>query len=416
MIGMQRRMRSLLRTAFPLTLISLALLATCRAAEKAERPGWKLTFQDEFDGNALNTNKWNPKDPWERERNRELQAYVKDAFEVKGGVLKIKAEKRHAFYAGKEREYTSGMMTTYGKFSQEYGRFEIRCRVPQGKGMWPAFWLLPDPLDWPPEIDVLEILGHEPNKVYLTHHFRDAPHKHGSHGGSWVGPDFSADFHEYAIEWSPKAIVWFVDGVERFRSKKPIPTGKMYLLVNLAVGGDWPGAPNENTHFPAAFEIDYVRAYELETSTDASDSTQANDLATTINIVKTAVVDHYAKFGSFPTEDKTFEQTLVKEGMLEEAPSWHVRVLKALSSAENVTATNTAYNYHDGRDNQTFGSVIIEAVIPKMTGQAARALSVLVDGEELSSPVGDADLHGRVKFAAIPAQGFGEVHVYLTHR
>src|SRR5262249_38610347 len=71
LIGMQRRMRSLLRTAFPLTLISLALLATCRAAEKAERPGWKLTFQDEFDGNALNTNKWNPKDPWERERNRE---------------------------------------------------------------------------------------------------------------------------------------------------------------------------------------------------------------------------------------------------------------------------------------------------------------------------------------------------------
>jgi beta-glucanase (GH16 family) len=232
------------------------------AAETADRPGWKLTFQDEFDGDALNTRKWNPNDPGGRERNHELQAYVKDAFEVRGGVLFIHADQRQALYDGKQRAYTSGMMTTLGKFRQEYGRFEIRCQVPRGKGLWPAFWLLPETPGWPPEIDVLEILGHNPTRVHMTHHFRDEQQKHRSHGGSWVGPDFSADYHEFAVEWSPQAIVWYVDGAQRFRSEKSIPHCKMYLLVNLAVGGDWPGAPDERTHFPVAFAVDYVRVYE----------------------------------------------------------------------------------------------------------------------------------------------------------
>ena len=228
----------------------------------AEKPGWKLTFADEFDGGKLDTAKWTAHDPWGYERNQELQAYVPDAFEVKDGILSIKAEKRTANYAGRERTYTSGMMTTYGKFSQRYGRFEIRCKIPKGKGMWPAFWLLPDPLSWPPEIDVLEVLGHEPGKIYMTHHFRNEQRQHKSHGGAWVGPDFSKEFHEFAVEWMPQSIVWFVDGVEHFRSDKDIPDRKMYMLVNLAVGGDWPGKPDEQTKFPAAFQVDYIRAYE----------------------------------------------------------------------------------------------------------------------------------------------------------
>jgi len=234
----------------------------CQAADSFDRPGWKLTFQDEFNGSTLDTNKWSPNDPWGRERNHELQAYVKDAFEIRDGILHIKAQKRSADYAGKERAFTSGMMTTYEKFSQEYGRFEIRCRVPAGKGMWPAFWLLPEPQGWPPEIDVLEILGQDPSKLYMTHHFRDDQKKHQSHGGSWVGPDFSAGFHEFAVEWSPKTIIWFVDGTERFRSERSIPQRKMYLLVNLAVGGDWPGAPDDKTPLPGSLDVDYVRVYE----------------------------------------------------------------------------------------------------------------------------------------------------------
>jgi beta-glucanase (GH16 family) len=231
-------------------------------AGPAERPGWRLTFDDEFDGSSLDLKRWNPRDPWGEERNQELQAYVTNALIVQGGFLSVQAWRRPAFYAGKERAITSGMMTTHGKFSQEYGRFEIRCQVPQGRGMWPAFWLLPEPLAWPPEIDILEILGHEPSKIYMTHHFLDHAGAHQSHGGSWSGPDFSAGFHEFAVEWSASRIVWYVDGVERYRSEDSIPKGKMYLLLNLAVGGDWPGAPDEKTRFPSALVVDYVRAYE----------------------------------------------------------------------------------------------------------------------------------------------------------
>jgi beta-glucanase (GH16 family) len=250
----------------PATILGLTVLAfsLTRGATPVERPGWKLTFQDEFDGSGLDLKKWNPNDPWGRERNKELQAYVTNAFDVKDGILRITAVKGEALYAGQQRSYASGMMTTYQKFAQPYGRFEIRCRVPKGKGLWPAFWLLPDPLGWPPEIDVLEILGHDPTKVYFTHHFRDEQRQRKSDGGSWVGPDFSADFHEFAVEWLPGRIAWFVDGVERFRSEKTIPQGKMYLLVNLAVGGNWPGAPNEQTVFPAALEVDWVRVYERQ--------------------------------------------------------------------------------------------------------------------------------------------------------
>lgn len=250
------------RRALSLILTSLLIPTALWAEDKLERPGWKLTFDDEFKGTNLDLEKWTPADPWGRERNQELQAYVKDAFEVGDGFLHDKAEKRQAFYAGKQRQYTSGMMSTYGKFSQKYGRFEIRARIPKGKGMWPAFWLLPDPLAWPPEVDVLEILGHEPNKVYMTHHFRDQQRHHGSHGGSFTGPDFSADFHNYAVEWSSNSIVWFIDGVERYRSDKNIPQTKMYMLVNLAIGGDWPGSPNESTQFPADFAVDYIRVYQ----------------------------------------------------------------------------------------------------------------------------------------------------------
>ena len=228
--------------------------------------GWRLTFSDEFDGESLDLRKWNPRDPWEVVRNQELQAYVSNAFSVRDGILRILAEKRKAFYDGATREYSSGMMTTYGKFSQQYGRFEIRCKVPKGKGLWPAFWLLPMPLGWPPEIDVMEIIGQETDRVHLTHHWltNEKTGKTDSDTGSHRGPDFSAEFHNFAAEWDETAIRWFVDGVERHRSVRSIPRLPMYLLVNLAVGGGWPGDPDENTRFPAALEVDWVRVWEKE--------------------------------------------------------------------------------------------------------------------------------------------------------
>ncbi|MGC8668496.1 MAG: glycoside hydrolase family 16 protein [Chthonomonadales bacterium] len=221
--------------------------------------GWKLTFHDEFNGDHLDTSKWidSYPDGVRTHSNNEQQYYAPDGYEVRGGLLRLRAEKRSM--GG--MPYTSGIVTTYGKFSQMYGWFEIRARFPKGKGFWPAFWLLPADKRWPPEIDVLEILGHEPNKVYMTNHWRDAQGRHLSNGGAWVGPDFSQDFHTFAVDWSPDTIVWYVDGVERFRSSRGVPAMPMYVLVNLAVGGDWPGNPDASTPFPSTMDVDYVRVY-----------------------------------------------------------------------------------------------------------------------------------------------------------
>ena len=226
-------------------------------------PEWSLTFSEEFNGSSLDPSKWNRDDPWNQVRNEELQAYVPDAFELTGGILRIRVDERDAHYDGALRDYSSGIITTYKKFSQRYGRFEIRCRVPAGNGFWPAFWLLPDPRGWPPEIDVMEILGENPSEVHLTHHWLVSAEEETTdqNGTGWTGPDFSEDFHIFSVDWSPEAIIWKVDGVERFRSKKEIPHQPMYMLVNLALGGTWPVPPDETTPFPAYFDVDYVRAF-----------------------------------------------------------------------------------------------------------------------------------------------------------
>ncbi len=248
---------------FNVFLIPVALIATGTSQETA-REGWELTFADEFEGDALDRTRWNPSDPWQVERNGELQAYVPNAFEVRDGVLRLRIEERKAFYDNRVRDYASGMMTTLGKFSQRYGRFEIRCRVPKGRGLWPAFWMLPEPLAWPPEIDILEILGHETDRVHLTHHW---PHPENPTGASesdtadFRGPDFSDGFHTFAVEWEAGEIRWYVDDVLRHRSRKEVPQVPMFLLVNLALGGGWAGPPDEATPFPAFFEVDWVRAW-----------------------------------------------------------------------------------------------------------------------------------------------------------
>jgi beta-glucanase (GH16 family) len=225
---------------------------------------WELTFSDEFDGERLDYSKWTPKDPWGVVRNDELQAYILKAFEVKEGILTIRCEDEPAFYDGAKRDYRSGMMTTTGKFAQCYGRFEIRCRVPKGRGLWPAFWMLPEPPAWPPEIDILEILCQEPDKIYLSNHWPDPKNPGGdslSQTGEFKGVDFSDGFHTVAVEWDPGEIRWFIDGIQRHRSDQSVPDEPMFLLVNLAVGG-WAEHPTPETVFPAEFEVDYVRAWK----------------------------------------------------------------------------------------------------------------------------------------------------------
>ncbi|MCA9245297.1 MAG: family 16 glycosylhydrolase, partial [Phycisphaerales bacterium] len=149
---------------------------------------------------------------------------------------------------------------TKDRFATVYGRIEVSAKLPGTQGIWPAHWMLPDSREWPPEIDIMELLGHQPTRVHMTHHWGVWPNVQ-SHTGSFDGSDFTAGFHEFAIEWSPDRIDWFVDGALRFSSTNTIPTEPFYVILNTAVGGDWPGAPNGSTVFPQLHEIDYVRVY-----------------------------------------------------------------------------------------------------------------------------------------------------------
>jgi beta-glucanase (GH16 family) len=234
-----------------------------QSIEDMEKQGWKLTFQDEFNGNKLDPAKWNTAYYHGKIVNHELQAYTKDAFKVTDGVMNIVAEKKKATYDGKAMEYTSGVMTTLGKFEQEYGYFEARCKVPYGVGFWPAFWMLSSSLTWPPEIDIFEYIGHEKNIIHCTSHWRDAAsgkHQAEAHQVDAM-MDYSAGFHNYAVEWEPGKITWYVDAQPVAVCKKEVPKGKFYLILNLAVGGDWPGTPGKDAVFPNSFAIDYVRGY-----------------------------------------------------------------------------------------------------------------------------------------------------------
>lgn len=221
---------------------------------------WQIVFNDEFEADALDDSKWLTAFPWGRNgaNESELQYYAEDAFEFQNGVSRIKAEKRPM--AG--HDYTSGIITSYNRFHFQYGYAEIRAKLPAGQGYWPAFWLLPVTTEWPPEIDVFEALGHETDTIYMTHHWAQAPNSSQSAQGIYVGPDFADDFHTFAVDWSPGQIIWYIDDVERFRSTQNVPAEPMYLLANLAVGGEWPGNPDETTPFPGYFDIDYIRVYQ----------------------------------------------------------------------------------------------------------------------------------------------------------
>ena len=249
----------------PALVLVLAVFAADRPARAAawDKPGWTLTFQDEFDGAAVDATRWVKRYKWgEAQINSELQAYVDDAFQLQNGILTITGDKRAGSYAGQTFQYASGVLCSVHE--QKYGYFEARLKVPAGQGMWPAFWLLGQ-VGAPGvnEIDIHEILGHQPSTVYMTIHWgTDYAAGHKSDGSSWVGPDFSADFHVFGLEWTPDTIIWTIDGVERKRhTGEGVPQVPMYVILNLAIGGMWPGAPDATTQFPGLYQIDYVRAY-----------------------------------------------------------------------------------------------------------------------------------------------------------
>ena len=212
--------------------------------------------------------------------NGEQQIYVDKAFRgtansplglnpfhIANGILEITAdiasEQIRPFIWN--YPYTSGLITTRGTFAQEYGVFEVRARVPKGRGLWSCVWLLAARGGWPPEIDILEVLGNQTHTLVTTWHSKAS----GTHTKGAAGtdiPDASADYHVYAVDWEEDRISWYFDGVEVFHAPTPADMhSPMYLLINLAVGGHWPGSPDANTHLPAVLAVDWVRVYKRVT-------------------------------------------------------------------------------------------------------------------------------------------------------
>ena len=220
-------------------------------------PNWVLTFADEFNSSELDLAHWVPHDPWEETRDRQLQSWSLDSLKIGGGQLHLTAQRNNL-------RYVSGIVTTFGTFAQMYGRFEIRCKIPTGRGLRSLFSLYPAALSTLPEIDIFELSGSAPSTVSFANQW-GTEQTQRSFGDSFPGPDFSTGFHTVAIEWDPDKIVWFIDGKKTFQSVDGVPRQPMFLLLDLAVGGGSGSAvsrtPNDSTKFPASFDIDYVHVY-----------------------------------------------------------------------------------------------------------------------------------------------------------
>jgi beta-glucanase (GH16 family) len=266
-------------------LVALAVafgLVACHGQEPTNAALW----QDEFDGPAgatFDRTKWAADTGGEGFGNQERQFYTTRPENVSldgNGHLVITAlpepapSTRTCWYG--TCRYTSARLKTKGLFAQRYGRFETRLRVPRGQGMWPAFWMLGADIDgvgWPRsgEIDVMENIGREPSIVHGTVHGPGYSAANGISGADTLtgGGIFADDFHEFAVEWEPNEIRWYRDG-RLFHRVTPsaLPAGTswvfdhpFFLLLNLAVGGSWPGDPDASTTLPQQLIVDYVRVY-----------------------------------------------------------------------------------------------------------------------------------------------------------
>ncbi len=244
---------------------------------------WQLVWSDEFEGAAggvPDPAKWTPQVGGNGWGNAELEYYTSGNRNAKqaNGMLTIEArQERTQAEDGSFHDYTSSRLQTKKKFAQQYGRFEARIKIPFGQGIWPAFWMLGDNIDavgWPKsgEIDIMENIGREPGVVHGTIHGPgySADKGIGSAFPLPAGEKFSSDFHVYAVEWEPNQIRFYVDAVlYATRTPADLPAGAVwvydhpfFLLLNLAVGGYWPGYPDATTQFPQTMQVDYVRVYQ----------------------------------------------------------------------------------------------------------------------------------------------------------
>ena len=270
-------------------LLVLALYMGCGGSSSPQTQGpsnpsgaWVLSWSDEFNGangSAPDASKWTFDLGGNGWGNNELETYTnrsQNAQVLNGNLVITAAKETYAGTDGISRDYTSARLKTQGLFAQSGGRFEARIKIPAGQGLWPAFWLLGNDVSsngWPTcgEIDIMENVGFQPATVYGTIH---GP---GYSGGSGISSSkalttgkFADDFHIYAVEWEGTQIRFYVDGsLYATRTPADLPNNgsvwvfdhPFFIILNVAVGVNWPGAPDGSTVFPQQMLVDYVRVY-----------------------------------------------------------------------------------------------------------------------------------------------------------
>jgi beta-glucanase (GH16 family) len=238
-----------------------------------------VLLDESFDGDSLDTRVWNTCHWWGDEgctisSNDELEWYRPEQVSVSNGSLRLTADQEPARGSdGKDYEYRSGMVTTgpansddnVGKVSWTYGTVEARVRVPAGRGLWPALWMLPLDRKSTPEIDIMEVIGQDPGRMMMHFHPRDRDDDSPSKDYRLTGETLADGWHTVRLDWQPERLTWFLDGKEVWHlTGSQVPDEPMYLVLNLAVGGIYPGPPDETTKFPATFEIDRIRITKNE--------------------------------------------------------------------------------------------------------------------------------------------------------
>ncbi|TVQ66446.1 MAG: glycosyl hydrolase family protein [Balneolaceae bacterium] len=271
--------------------VLMCVLFTGMLMGKAHAQSWQLVWSDEFDGEELDESKWSYQygtgtseglTGW---GNNELQYYTdrEENVFVKDGKLHIVA--RDEIFGGSD--FTSARIRTINKGDWRYGKFEIRAKMPIGQGIWPAIWMMPTDNvygGWAAsgEIDIMEYLGHQPERVHGTLHYGGESPNNVHTGTHYDLPsgNFHEDFHTFTLEWEDGVMRWYVNG-EHYQTQNdwysqrhpyPAPFDEYFhLIMNVAVGGNWPGHPDQNTEFPQTMVVDYVRVYEYSEFTSAED-------------------------------------------------------------------------------------------------------------------------------------------------
>ena len=257
-------------------------LENIAAEEKLSYDGYTLQWEEDFNGSELNREDWNVElhEPgWD---NHELQAYVDspETICLENSCLLLKPVEKKS--PDGTVSYISGRVNTQNKHDFLYGIFEARIKVPEGRGFLPAFWMMPTEEErygqWPRcgEIDIMEVLGHDTAKTYGTIHYGN-PHRQSQGCAPLESGSFSSEYHNFAVKWEPGKLQWYLDGKLFFtetewysftdgKGKVPYPAPfdqPFHIILNLAVGGDWPGSPDETTDIArAALSVDWVRVYQ----------------------------------------------------------------------------------------------------------------------------------------------------------